>query len=342
MDSGIKLRLTFSLIFAIAIAIFHNQLALFIGRPEFSPLFLFSAPLLLFSGVTSFLRKVFQGLHRLKYDFIINFLENALKLILVVLFFSFSLGVLSVINAFTLSFLVASLIGFYLLYKNFYKKYETDYKGKNFSKHIFKYSAPLLLISIGFAIAMEVDILMLGLLTTDKEVGVYVVAKKIAVKLPHISIAISMGVMPLFVKFNNDKQKKLKKIFYAVLKINTLIFSIVAFIILFLSPFFIPLIFGSQYSSSVLPLQILTVYLVAYSFSIFLSSFLNYQGLAKKRAVNLSFSIFLNIVLNFALIPAYGAVGAAISTSVSYLPYVLLNWRETKKVLENKHLAIDK
>lgn len=334
LNSGIKLRFIFSLFFSIIIAIFHNQLALFVGKPELSLLFLFAAPLLFFSGVVAFLKKVFQGLHRLKYNFIINFLENGLKLVLVVIFFTFSSEIFSIINAFVLSFLITSFVGFYLLYKNFYKKYKTNYKEKSFSKDIFEYSIPLLFISIGFAVAMEVDILMLGLLTTDREVGIYTVAKKIAVKLPHISIAISMGVMPLFVKFNNDKQEKLKKIFYTVLKINTLIFFIIALVIFFFSPFFIPLIFGSQYSSSALSLQILTVYLVAYSFSILLSSFLNYQGLAKKRAVNLSFSIFLNIVLNFALIPSYGAVGAAISTSVSYLPYVFLNWRETKKILE--------
>ena len=335
LSSGIKLRFIFSLIFAVIVAIFHNQLALSIGRPEFSSLFLFAAPLLFFEGITSFLKKIFQGLHRLKYNFIINLLENGLKLVLVILFLTFSFEILSIVSAFILSFFITSIVGFYLLYKNFYIKYKADYKEKNFSKDIFKYSIPLLFISIGFAIATEVDILMLGLLTTDEEVGIYAVAKKIAVKFPHISIAISMGIMPLFVKFNN-KQEKLKKIFYTALKINTLIFSVIAFIILFLSPFFIPLIFGSQYSLSVLPLQILTVYLVAYSFSIFLSSFLNYQGLAKKRAINLSFSMFLNIVLNFALIPTYGAIGAAISTSISYLPYVFLNWRETKKVLENK------
>jgi len=44
----------------------------------------------------------------------------------------------------------------------------------------------------------------------------------------------------------------------------------------------------------------------------------------------------LNIILNLILIPRYGAVGASIGTSIAYLPYVILNWLECKKVLDTK------
>jgi O-antigen/teichoic acid export membrane protein len=66
--------------------------------------------------------------------------------------------------------------------------------------------------------------------------------------------------------------------------------------------------------------------------SIILSSFLDYIGKAKKRAYNISVTIILNIGLNIILIPRYGATGAAIATSVSYLPYVILNWLEVRKI----------
>jgi O-antigen/teichoic acid export membrane protein len=203
----------------------------------------------------------------------------------------------------------------------------------NFMGTIFRYSIPLFFVSIGFLIATEVDTVMLGLLSSDAEVGTYAVAKQITIKLPHISLAMAMGTMPVFAKLNDGNKEELKKLFYKLLRTNALIFGIIALAIVFLSWFFVPLIFGVQYSASVLPLQILTVYLLSFSFSVFLSSFLDYQGLAKKRAVNLSVSAILNIVLNFILIPEYGAVGAAIATSISYLPYIFLNWFEVKRVL---------
>lgn len=332
LKSSLKLRLIFSLTFAIILILVHKPLAILVGRPEFAPLFLLSAPLIIMAGLVDFLKDIFMGLHRIIYNFIMNLLEYGLKMILVVTFLTVSLDLSNIVNSFTIACLIATVVGFYILSAKFYRENKTHIES-NFTVIIFKYSIPLFLISIGFLVATEVDTLMLGLLSTDAEVGTYAVAKQIIIKLPHISLAIAMGTMPVFAKLNEDNKETLKKLFYKLLKINTLIFSMITFGIIFFSRFFVPIIFGIKYSASVLPLQILTVYLVCFSFSIFLSSFLDYRGLAKKRAVNVLVSMVLNIILNFFLIPEYGAVGAAMATSTSYLPYLFLNWFEVRKLL---------
>ena len=254
-------------------------------------------------------------------------------MILVIICLTVSLDLSYIVNSFTVACFITSLIGSYLLYAKFYRKNKI-YAENDFVNKILKYSIPLFFISVGFLIATEVDTVMLGLFSTDAEVGTYAVAKQIIIKLPHISLAMVMGTMPVFAKLNEDNKEELKKLFFKLLRTNALIFAIIAIGIVFLSRIFVPLIFGVEYNSSVLPLQILTIYLVGFSFSIFLSTFLDYQGLAKKRAVNLSVSMVLNIVLNLILIPDYGAVGAAIATSISYLPYIFLNWIEVRGVLK--------
>ncbi|KAF5423987.1 MAG: Membrane protein involved in the export of O-antigen and teichoic acid [Candidatus Methanocomedens sp.] len=333
LKSSLKLRLIFSLTFTIIIILVHKPLAILVERPEFAPLFLLSAPLIILAGLVEFLKDIFMGLHRIIYNFILNLLEHGLKLILVVTILTVSLDLSNIVNSFTIACLMTSVIGFYILYAKFYRENKTHVEN-DFVETIFRYSIPLFFISIGFLIATEVDTVMLGLLSTNAEVGTYAVAKQIIIKLPHISLAMAMGTMPVFAKLNEGNKEKLKKLFYKLLRTNALIFAIIALGILFLSRFFVPLIFGVEYNSSVLPLQILTIYLVGFSFSIFLSTFLDYQGLAKKRAVNLSVSMVLNIVLNLILIPDYGAVGAAIATSISYLPYIFLNWIEVRGVLK--------
>ncbi|MCK5509884.1 MAG: flippase, partial [Desulfobacterales bacterium] len=279
------------------------------------------------------LKDIFMGLHRIIYHFIVNLLEYGLKLILIITFLKASLDLSNIVNSFTIACLITSVIGFYILYSKFYREnkihVENDFAGK-----IFRYSIPLFFMSIGFLIATEVDTVMLGLLSTDAEVGTYAISKQIIIKLPHISLAMAMGTMPVFAKLNKGNKEELKKLFYKLLRTNALIFAIISLGIIFLSRYFVPLIFGAEYNSSVLPLQILTVYLVSFSFSIFLSTFLDYQGLAKRRAVNLSGSMVLNVILNLILIPKYGAVGAATATSISYLPYIFLNWMEVRKVLK--------
>lgn len=332
LKSSLKLRLVFSLTFTIILLLVHKPLATLVGRPEFAPLFLLSVPLIIVGGLVEFLKNIFMGLHRLIYNFFVNLLEHGLKLLLVVTCLTVSLDLSNIVNSFTVACFITSVIGFYMLFTKFYGANRPPAE-HNFTKKIFEYSIPLFFISIGFLVATEVDTLMLGLLSTDTEVGTYAVAKQIITKLPHISLAIAMGAMPVFAKLNETNRGEFKIMFYKLLKVNALIFAIIVLGLLTLCQFFVPLVFGIRYTASVLPLQILTVYLVCFSFSVFLSTFLDYQGLAKKRAINLVISMGLNIVLNLVLIPTHGAVGAAIATSISYLPYVFLNWIEVQKVL---------
>lgn len=172
---------------------------------------------------------------------------------------------------------------------------------------------------------------MIGYFLSSSEVGIYAVAKQIILKLPHIALALSMGTMPIFAKLNEKNKEELKKKLIKILKINTSIYAIIVLILIFLSPIFIPLLFGNEYVASVLPLQILTIYLFFMAMSVILSTFLDYVGKAKIRAYNIIITIVLNIVLNVILIPQYGAAGAAIATSISYLPYIVLNILGTRK-----------
>lgn len=328
--SSLKLRIIISLLFSLILLLLYKPLTDLLGIPGFGVLLLYGVPIIFFSGLVEYLKEIFQGIHRLKYNFIITTLEYGLKLILVVVFLFYFNSLISVVNAFSLALILTSIVGFYIIYTR-YLCNECDIH-QNFMGSIFKYCLPLLILSIGFLIATELDTVMLGLLSTESEVGIYAVAKQPAVRLPHISYAIAMGTMPIFAKLNESNKAELKGIFNKILKINLLIFSIITLGILLFAGFFVPLLFGSEYSASVLPMQILTIYTLSYSIAIIFNYFMDYQGMAAKRALNIVFSIFLNIVLNVFLIPIYGAIGAAIATSVSYLPYVFLNWLEVRRV----------
>lgn len=330
--SSLKLRIIFSFIFSILVAIFHAQLANILGMEELTQLFLLAAPLIFFMGLIDFSKQIFTGLHRIKYTFLVSFLDFFLKLVLVVSFFYFAVTLSNIVYSFVLASAFSSLIGIWFLYKRFWKGITEK---KDLTSKIFKYSLPLFVTGIGFLIATELDTLMLGILSSDYEVGRYALAKKIVQKLPHISTALAMGAMPVFAKLNSSNKEKLKKLFDKLLKTNALIFIPISIGIIFLGKIFVPLVFGEDFIASVLPLQILTIYLLSFSFSIFLSSFLDYRGLAKKRARNMIVSIVLNIILNLVLIPKYGAIGTAIATSASYLPYLILNWIEAKEEMSS-------
>lgn len=332
LKSSFRLRIVYSLSFSIFLLVIYKALASALNRPDFEPLFLAGIPLVFFASLVEYFKNVFQGLHRLKYNFFINLSEHGLKLLFVSFFLFFVNGLVSIIYSFSLAFIVTSIIASYFLYFYFYKSAQSP--GSHFEKDIIKYSVPLFVTTIGFVIATEIDTVLIGILSTDTEVGIYAVAKQATVKLPHIAFAIASGAMPVFAKLSPENKKELIGLLYKLLKINSAIFGSIGVIILSTSWFFIPIIYGVKYKAAIFPLIFLIPYLIFASYSVFLTFFLDYQGKAIKRAINLIIAIIVNIVLDTILIPQYGAAGAAIATSVSYAPYVFLNWLEVKKTFD--------
>lgn len=340
INKVVQLRILASTLFAIFAFAIAEPLAELIKRPEFTPYFRWSSLMIFFLSFTEFLKGAFQGLHRIRYNFVVNCLEHGTKLLLVAVALYCGAGFIGIIQAIAIAGAIATVFCTFLLYSNFFVK------GKSFGEEpimtrIIKYSIPLMMISIGFLIATEIDTLMLGMLTTDKEVGLYSIAKQLITKLPHISMAIAMGSMPIFAKMNKDNVKKLRQHFRRLLMVNAGLFGFIILAILLTSPFFIPLIYGADYAAAVLPLRILCAYLLCATFLSYFNSFLDYRGLAKRRMYNLFFSTLVNIGLNYALIPKYGATGAAIATSISYFPYLMLNIWETRQSFKQAELALD-
>ena len=332
LTSSLKLRIIFSALFSFLVFLVAKPLSIILWYPELTGLLLLGIPLVFLSGLVEYLKMVFMGLHKIKYNFIINTLEYSLKLILIIIFLFFSSHIHSVIQSFIIAMFITSSVGLYLLYFNFYKNLKkSDY---NFTNDILKYSFPLLFISLGFIVLTEIDTMMIGMFSSIEEVGIYAVAKQIIINLPHIAIAITMGTMPIFAKLNKENKKKLNIKLFELLKIVLLIYIAIMIGILILSPLLIPLVFGNNYINSVLPLQILSFYSVLVGISVVLTAALDYTWRAKKRALNISFTIILNIMLNLILIPKYGAVGASVATTISFLPYIILNYIEILKTFK--------
>src|SRR3989344_9061259 len=174
IKASVKLRFIFSLGICILLLVIYKPLSIYLKIPELSNLFLLAIPLVFLTGFVEFLKEVFTGLHRLKYNFIINTLEYGLKLTLIFLFFSFSVRLQNIIGSYIIATLITASVGLYLLYFNFYKSYEKS--DTNYNKAIFRYSFPLFFISIGFIIATEIDTIMIGMLVGQNEVAIYGIA----------------------------------------------------------------------------------------------------------------------------------------------------------------------
>jgi O-antigen/teichoic acid export membrane protein len=343
LRASLALRIAASAAFTAVFVLLNEPLAGWIDRPDLAGPLRAAAPLVFLMGFSEYLKQLFTGLHRLKFHLVINLIEFGGKIVLAYLLLEVAVSLENIVLAFWLAVGLSVMAGMWV-WNRFYldpgsagipddepgKTVETDLMAG-----ILRYSLPLFMISLGFLALTEIDTLMLGFLATDFEVGQFAIAKQLANKLPQFALALSMGTMPVFARLSPENLAAMRAKYKLVLRLNALAFLPGGLLLILLSPWLIPLIFGPEYRGAVLPLQILTVWVVLSSFNQFFNALLDYQGRASRRARNFVLTIFLAVGLNLVLIPHFGAVGAALSTTVSFLPYVVLNVFEVREIFKN-------
>jgi O-antigen/teichoic acid export membrane protein len=335
----LAIRLILSLVAALAVVILHQGLASVINRPELAPVFRLSGGFIFFTGLAQYFKQVFSGIHRLVFHFVVNLVEFGLKILLLVVailwvgpavfqgrFAEYLLGTHWIALA------LGALTGLIFWWSFVRQSGAAAQRPAPTWREILAYSLPLFVISLGFLALTEIDTVMLGLLATDTEVGYYAIGKQFANKLPQLALALALGTMPVFAQLDPGAIQSLMTRFQGILKTNSLLFIPIVLALIALSPLLIPVVYGAAFLPAVLPLQILSVWILMSSYNIFLNQFLDYQGLARRRAINFLLTIAATIGLNWLFIPALGAVGAALSTTLAYIPYVVLNSLQVKKV----------
>ena len=124
---------------------------------------------------------------------------------------------------------------------------------------------------------------------------------------------------------------KKRKQFIKLSSINFSVSILIALILFFIAPALIKLLYGDAYYAAGKVTRYLTLYYILFALSTFYSTFLDFRKQAKKRAIMYPVVIVLDILLNIVLIPRYGAVGAAVATTFSMAPYVIVSILVTEK-----------
>jgi len=193
------------------------------------------------------------------------------------------------------------------------------------------YSIPIFLMSIAGFISLEIDTIMLKSLRTDYETGIYSVAKQIIMFLPHLSIAVSMGTIPGIAVFTESTAISQRRLYYRVLGAIAAIYLLVSLGVAALALWGMDLFFRPEYHAASAPLLALIPFAIFNAATIYSGNLMVYRGLAWQRSINVALTVLANVLLNWWLIPMWGAIGAAIASSIAYLPYCILNLRAAHK-----------
>ena len=237
-------------------------------------------------------------------------------------------------------FLVDSLITLFLINIFFFKKERNFLFNLDFRKiyKIIHKSFPVLLSIISIVIYMRIDQVMINLLLSEKDVGIYSVSVRIVEMFHFIPKIIMVSYLPILLISKNYT--------FELIKINSLLFKISILFIFFifvLSKYITSILFGEIYMESVLTTILLSISLIFVFFGVANEHWYISKNLQKYYALNVFIGAITNIILNYFLIQSFGISGAAYSTILTYLLIIFLfdifN-KKTRVLLKLKYKSI--
>jgi len=179
-------------------------------------------------------------------------------------------------------------------------------------------SWPLILSAIAITLYMRIDQIMLGHMIGDEAVGIYSAAVRLSeiwYLVPTIVVATVFPALATSHKQNPSLfYERLQKLYGGLVKAALAISLVISLV----SQTLVVLIFGEQYLDSA---GVLTWHIwggIFVFFGVAWSRWIILEGLQKVAAKIHFLSLAANIILNLVLIPIYGAVGAAVATTISY------------------------
>jgi O-antigen/teichoic acid export membrane protein len=178
-------------------------------------------------------------------------------------------------------------------------------------------------IGITYAVAVvimqlnyRVDILLLQELSTMKEVGYYSLGVAISDKLWQLPSAIGLVVMSR--SANVDDTGRLDRDVAKLVRISFLIVLLSAIVLWLVIPYLLPLFYGIKFAPSIGVVRLMLPGIIMFVIVRILSGRFAGSG-QPKLLIGLFVPVLLvNIILNLFWIPAYGSLGAAMATNVSY------------------------
>ncbi|AMU95630.1 hypothetical protein AOA14_13530 [Sphingopyxis terrae subsp. terrae NBRC 15098] len=175
---------------------------------------------------------------------------------------------------------------------------------------------------------MRVDLLVLGILATEKAVGLYRVAAEGGLLVAFGYTAVTTVLTPEYARMHKagDREQLQKTVRHATWLI-LLIGGLIALPLIFGSHLVIGLVFGESYTPASFALSIIAAgYLVSFLFGdpIYI---LNMTGHHDRVTLLVAISLVVSLVLCLVLIPSLGGTGAAIAASVALICYRYLACR---------------
>ncbi len=191
---------------------------------------------------------------------------------------------------------------------------------------------PFSVISIMFVINSNIDVLMLGSLSTHAEIGIYKIAFQFATLVTFGLTAIRLVIAPHFSRnFAKADYLSLERSALKTTKLSFLFALPVSVFLIIFWRIIVIYLFSAEYFVSYFPLVILTIGELVSATVGPVGILLNMTKYEKDTVLVIIISLLINIILNIILIPSWGAMGAAVALTFSKVIRSGMLWIKVKQ-----------
>lgn len=225
------------------------------------------------------------------------------------------------------AYIISSTIEIFILYFNLKKHFQKLIRNfkKNLLYIIWKEAWPIGLAGAIGTIMINTDMIILGWFQSPEQIGIYSTSQKLIQLLYLLPMVISTATLPIFSRLATTDIEKMRSIIKRMLKISfKFTIPIVAICFLFGGPVII-LLFGEQYTESILIFKIMSFAIITGIPGAIISNAMFVEGKQKKLIQFIILSLIINIIFCLLTIPRFGIYGAAISaTFAQTIGYIFL------------------
>jgi O-antigen/teichoic acid export membrane protein len=327
----------FSIITAVIYLIFYEQISflLFESTEKYiMQILAFSLPFSVIFRFNTLIIRMEEKARLYSLVQIVQKLINLVLLIIILLFFNRNFK--GIIQAQFFSIVSIGIITTFINYNTWLYKFKID---KKLIKKITFYGLPLIPTSIMMWVLNSMDKIALRTWADFESIGLYSAAFKIVSVIVIVQTAFSTFWAPTSYRWyeNNVEIRKFEMVGN---KLNSLLTLLFAFIVLFKDQ--IILILSPDYRNAAIIVPFLMFYPVMYTLSETTRVGINFTRKTYYNILVAGVAGGVNVLGNFLLVPRYGALGASISTGISY---ILFFWLRTilsnilwKKLNFTRHL----
>ncbi|WP_327052354.1 flippase [Halomicrococcus gelatinilyticus] len=314
---------------AAAFVLFGAPAANLLGQSRLAPLLTLGGAYIAVYSLSTFTTVVFQGFNRVTYSAITRATGSGSLLVFV------SVGVLVVGGAagalvgYVASYALSSAVGVGVLYWKFYRDHERavrDAVDPGLARRVLRYSVPLTATRGANVLDKRVDTILVSVLVGPVAVSYYYLAKQISTFIQTPAASLGFTISPTYGEQKADGETDDAARLYETTLEHTLLLYLpaAAGLVLVADPA-VTQIFGAKYSQATAVVQVFAGYVVLQAVTFITSDALDFLGRARERAIAKGSTSAANFLLNLLLIPAFGALGAAVATVATHSVYVAVN-----------------